>query len=989
MNNYILLLLIPLLILTLWPGLRLSGMSKGRRNTALALRCLVFTLIVFSLAEAQWQRKSDQLTTVFVFDDSDSIPPEKKKEAYEFIQQAVENKPKKDRVGLVIFATDASIEYSPRERLENIDQRSIVRRNQTNIAGGLQLALASMGQETRKRIVLISDGNETMNYADVIAREVKSNGGAVDVVPVTYHHRSDIVVDKVLTPGRVKLNEPFNLSVFVRSLIDTKAKITVYRDNQKILTDYEVQLNGGQKNVFVLPMRIPDDEDVTAFHNFEVLVEPVEDAAPDLVKENNHGNSFTWTTGRPRVLLVEGDPLAEEHLEAALLSEDILIDRKLTTEIPQAYEELLGYESIIFSNVPAGTLSRTQMTWIENAVHELGIGFIMIGGENSFGAGGYQDTPIEKALPVSMEIKQKKVIPKGALCVILHTCEFPDGNKWARDITRAALDVLSSKDLMGVLDYEYSRGEDWVFPMSEVGDKQRMHKLISQANPGDMPDFDPTLKMAYKGLLNTNASVKHIIIISDGDCGRPTQSLVQSIVAAKITISTICVFPHSGADTSVMEDLAEWGHGRYYKPNSPKLLPKIFVKEAASIRRTLIVEETFTPSYVEHSDLLGEGFDTFPPLHGYVATEVKPTADQPLVSHEKDPILACWRYGVGKTVAFTSDARNRWAADWIGWDQFKKFWAQTVRWSMRSIETGDYQLTTTVEGGKGKVVIDAIKPDVDEDFVATVIPPDLRPIDVTVRQTAAGRYEGEFEADQVGTYLVKMNPKGSRQVLTGGFSMSYSPEFQDWKSNEPLLQSIAEISGGRVLKTEGSLADAAGAVFDKASLPPARRNEPLWPLTMLLALMLVPADIFVRRVLVDWAMIKSGAAVVRDYIAGIFLSRRGRQEETVESLLDVKQKLRTREDQFRQRAAEHEADESAETAREEGPGKAKADRLAKLDAIKTDSSILQKKEQPKPASLKPGDAPKEEGKSGDTAKEGSELNRLLEAKKRALKRRKR
>ncbi|MFC1601421.1 glutamine amidotransferase, partial [Candidatus Sumerlaeota bacterium] len=759
-----LILLAVLLPFVLYMGRRATMLGKRRRALALALRCLIFTLLVCTLAEAYYSLRTDHLTVIYVLDQSSSVPPDDRTAAEGYIKKSLDNMGDKDRAGILIFGGDVSMEYAPRPRLsgKTVEFRSVVDRNQTNIATALRLALAAFGDETQKRIVLISDGNETQGYANEIARQAKSHNAVIDILPIIYENRNDLVVDKLVMPGRVKFDEPFNLRVFVRANIDTKAKMTVYRDGDVILNDQEITLIGGRKNPFTMTTQIPETNDSRSFHSYEVRVSPLADGEADANKENNRANAFTWTTGKPRVLLIEGQAMGKNDLAATLLADDIRVDLRSAAEIPYTYEDLLSYDSIIFSNVAAFELTRTQMKWIENAVRELGIGFVMIGGDKSFGAGGYQDTPIEKCLPVSMDIKHKKVILQGALALILHTCEFANGNKWARDIARAALDVLSSRDLMGVLYYSHQNGDSWLYKLQEAGDKVFMLKKISTCQPGDMPAFDPTMQMAYKALSASGAGIKHIVIISDGDAAPPSKKLINSLRAAKITVTTICINPHSGRDSSGMQNLAKQTGGRYYFPKSPTKLPQIFIKEATMVRQSLIVNQEFTPAYQPGGEMLaGFGEQGWPKLQGYVATSEKPLADISLLSHEEHPILASWRYGVGKTVAFTSDARaDGWARDWLGWNQFSKFWTQTIRWSMRGVETGDYQLTTTIENGVGRVVIDSTQEDEGADFDAVVISPDLKTEPLRVRQVAAGRYEGTFDATGVGTYFVRAQPRG-------------------------------------------------------------------------------------------------------------------------------------------------------------------------------------------------------------------------------------
>ncbi len=147
-----------------------------------------------------------------------------------------------------------------------------------------------------------------------------------------------------------------------------------------------------------------------------------------------------------------------------------------------------------------------------------------------------------------------------------------------------------------------------------------------------------------------------------------------------------------------MYDIAKEHGGKFHQVTNPREIPNIFLKEAATVSRSAIIEETFTPRQTAESSII-KGISSTPPLLGYVGTSSKPTASVVLSSHEDDPVLATWQYGLGKSVAWTSDARQRWAAGWLGWAGFSKFWAQTVRWSMRQSASNDLQTNVDIDKG--------------------------------------------------------------------------------------------------------------------------------------------------------------------------------------------------------------------------------------------------------------------------------------------------
>src|SRR5205807_4735770 len=191
------------------------------------------------------------------------------------------------------------------------------------------------------------------------------------------------------------------------------------------------------------------------------------------------------------------------------------------------------------------------------------------------------------------------------------------------------------------------------------------------------------------------------------DPGAPSQQLMQSIVGDRITVSTILISGHVGPETMIW--IADHGKGRFYNVTSPNDLPQIFIKETAVILKSAIYEEPFKPQMRASSELVrGFGAGEFPSLLGYVATTQKPRAETPLFTDKGDPLLAHWQYGLGRAGAFTSDAKGKWAQDWLGWEKYRQFWSQIAKWSLRRLDNADFTTDVTVDKGEGVISVEAL-----------------------------------------------------------------------------------------------------------------------------------------------------------------------------------------------------------------------------------------------------------------------------------------
>ncbi len=979
------LLLLPLIPAALWLAVRgRTGLSRRRRWVSGIVRALILLLLILAAAELQGERTSDEQCVLFAVDLSKSVPPDFRARLPKYVTDTCLAMGKEDLAGIVVFGRDAMIEEPPTRPLKVTTFASGIRRDQTDIAAGLRLAMAAFPEGARRRIVLMTDGNENRGAVLQEAVAARAAGVQIDVVPFEYDHAQEVLVERFTVPNEAKLGEPFEGRVVVRASHAAPARLRVYR-NRSLEGELAVQLRPG-KNVFPLTLKVPpgDQGFDPRFNAYEVVLETEADTLP----ENNRANGFTVTQGRHAVLLLGGERRDVAFIAEALAREEILHAVGTPADIPLDAAALQNYDCLILANVPATALSTDQMVAIREAVRGTGMGLVMVGGENAFGAGGYGGTPVEEALPVDMDLRHKKVIPTGALCLVMHSCEIPQGNYWAEQVGVAAIRALGSRDYAGVL-YYGMQGETWLFPMQPAANKPAMIAKIRNMQNGDMPAFDKTMRMAHKGLKPLPAVLKHIIILSDGDPSPPASGVLDAIVADGITISTVAIGWHGGSDLGMMRRVATIGNGRCYQVSDPAALPQIFLKEAVTIRRASVIEEPFRPRPRAWSELL-KGLDpaALPTLHGYVPVSRKDLAEVPLLAKEEnDPLLAHWQYGLGRAVAFTSDAKNRWGKEWIGWGRFARFWAQVVRWCSRTAPQGNVHVSTAAgPDGRGRVTVEAV--DAEGRFLnnllleGTVSAPDATGHPLRFLQTAPGRYEAVFQADQVGPYLVGVGARGAPGTnldlgtRTTGLAVSYAPEYRDLKTNEPLLRQLAAAADGRVLKGK-----VPPTEFFRRDRPPVSTRTPLWPLLLLAAALLFPVDVGVRKLDIGRKELTAARdAVLRrlPLVNRLLAPKKPTEDPTLAALQAKIRSLRRRP-----APAEDRAPGTGDRAPETGAGKASARFEATAGAAAPGPGPVEgPSSEPKPAAAPPPPKPAEpEPPAPD--KGGGYMQRLLDAKKRA------
>lgn len=821
-------------------------LRRGRRRFSLGLRIAIITLLVLALAGTEIVRAADSLSVVFLLDRSDSVGTEAKAQQLQYVRDALKRMGDSDAAGVVAFGSDSLVDRPVSGDRTLAELTSAPQTTFTNLADALRLGLASAPADTERRLVLISDGKENAGNAEQAALLAAASGVPVDVVPLAAPSGPEVWVEGLTAPAAVRENERTSLQIAVQSSVDTTTTLALLVDNA-LISRAEVRLVKGANNYVQSLPALP-----RGIHAFGVQVIPP--AGADTRTENNRYSAYSVVLGKPKVLIVQKAAGEGEVLRAALGS-SIDADLVLPGQIPADVKSLAGYEGIVLVNVPATTLSAAGMEALQSYVRDLGKGLVVVGGDESYAAGGYFRTPLEAMLPVDLNLPSKLDIPAVAMVLVVdrsgsmgegHTFNGAGVTKLelAKEAAYRAVAQLSTKDYLGVISFDSAA--DWVVSLQPLGDPSQFKGRIGGISLGGGTNIYSGLAPAVDALVGSKARSKHIVLLTDGQSeGGDYEGLLKRMHESAITISTVAV--GTDADTNFLKNLATAGGGRYYYTEEGNALPEIFAHESHLAARSYLVEHDFTPARTSPSPLL-DGLGGLPALHGYVGTSPKPAGQVVLVSDAGDPVLAQWQYGLGRVIAWTSDAKGQWAREWVGWQGFPQFWAQAVRWTIGTEAGGSLQTKVDLEAGTAHVTVDAVGPEGsymnDLQAQAAVVGPALTST-VVLRQTSAGRYEGNFAATEEGVYVLHVSTSGSGTASTGqtiGVVVPYSPEYRGGEDGSGLLARIASASGGRVLGMS-----APDAAFEH-NLEPVKSSTPAWPLLLVLALLLLPFDVGVRRV---------------------------------------------------------------------------------------------------------------------------------------------
>ncbi len=889
----LLLVLIPFFIWLSWG--QLLHLSRLRRWVALALRLSLLSLLVLALADARRYSRTDTLSVIFLVDQSDSVGSSAQQDALDFIQRTVANMPADDSAGVVVFGENALVEESPRPNLQLDDLNSTPLTGHTNFADAIRLGMALFPADSAKRLILLSDGQNNLGNAKAAAQLAVASGIELSAVPLENRGGPEVRLDQLKVPSSLNAKEQFDLELDIHSNLSTQSEVQIYADGQ-LLTIEQVNLQTGS-NRFIFPMTAGGE----GFSTFQVRLVPFEDT----LNQNNRLDAYSLIEGPLQVLVVARDPAEVINLIPAIEAAGIEPQLIMPQDMPAAPTQLSQYAAVILVNMPAFALSPSQLDLLQVYVRDLGHGLIVVGGPESYGAGGYYQTPLEETLPVDMLLKDKERLPGMSMFMVvdksgsMESAGTPSGGgprkvELAKEAIYRSLDLLTPLDRVGVVAFD--NAAHWVVRPIEVIDVGGIKNQVGTIRADGGTDILAGLQAAAEAIEREVKIIKHIVLLTDGGASpEGIPELVDDLVKQGVSISVVAI----GDDYApFLEDIAERGQGRFHFARDASTIPQIFAQEATLAQKSYIIEAPFIPRLTAPSSIL-QGIIALPSLYGYIGTSPKMTAQTILISDKNDPILAQWQYGLGRSVAWTSDARGQWARDWVNWGEFARFWGQAVRWTIVEGTQGglETQVTLDSETGAFRLTVEAL--DQHGNYLnnlnlsGSLVSPDLAQQDITLTQIAPGLYETELHPDETGAYLLRLLGTDETGQLTNsatqGFVVNYSPEYISDDNLGSLMTDLADLGNGRTL----TLTDT-DAVFAH-NLPPVSGANPLWPALLTAFVLLLPLDVGLRRIIIGREEILKLAARLKGYLP----QRKAKRQRPVvtissaTSLLSIKQKTKT------------------------------------------------------------------------------------------------
>lgn len=769
-------------------------LNRGKLKIPDFIRTAVIILIILSFIDIDIKARTQNTTTVFAVDMSESFSDNMKGMEKE-INAALKNKGNNDIIGSVAFGKNAFINNYPSEDISALTFNSAVNKGFTNISEGLLLASTVIPENSAKRIVLISDGKENLGDVYQTARILAEQSISVDVYYAESNFSDEVQVSKINVPKNLNKGSVYNIDVSIYSLSENSGRLLVYK-NDKLIVSQEVPIKQGE-NRFVFS----DTADEGGNIIYKAVIEPLKDS----IYENNIAYNYSFVEDIPNVLIISYENSGTEVGAIAEASgvNCHVVDVK---QVPAELEWINAYDTVVLADISVDDMEK-DMDKVLESYTKSGGGVIVTGGENSFALGGYHKTGLEELLPVTMELKDESELPNQGMIIVLDRSGSMGSGKYgisklelAKEAVIRSVDVLSSEDYFGVLAFDTENL--WVSEYEKIpNNKEGITENVASITLGGGTAILPALEEAYNTLKSSDTKLKHIILLTDGqDTDQGYTALIQRMKEEGITLSTVSI--GSDADIALLRRIAEDAGGRYYYTDEFTDLPKIFTKETFMAGKKYINNEEFYPILGTYTPIM-KNIEALPKIGGYIGATAKTRADVSLYSLDDNPLLASWQYGLGRSIAYLSDYSGKWSNMLINTEEGTRLFRNMLSYTLRRQVGADISVEVEIKGEESQIKVQLPYYSENEEIEAKIISPGMEETDIRLKIISPGVYEGSIPFANTGAYLLNLQIKNedSTEGFVTGFNIPYSPEYdiENMERGEEKLRKVSEITGGRYL----------------------------------------------------------------------------------------------------------------------------------------------------------------------------------------------
>ena len=881
-NPWLLFLLIPFLAMVLVPFfITVKRDNANFHNITSAVLHVIICICITLVISGMTFNTAITQTNVFVLADVSYSATHNLDEVQRSVQEVSNKLPKNSKMGVICFARDYKLvsdlgegvpDIRSSEKVEELDKSA------TDIASALRYAGNLFDDDVIKRIIVITDGAETVTTSNIIrvVNNLHENGVYVDAVYIDDNINPatrEIQIDGIEVTPSTFINKEEQVSVLVR------ANCGVNDDNEVISkTEGYVSLyNGGERigdekaaifynGLTVVNIALPTDTAGTFTYDVKVRTA---NANNDYLADNN-SYTFSQTVSSDKKVLFIGATQADCLAGQRIYGQDGVTYVNKIEDLSKNYisvEQLCVFDEIALSNFDVRTVpaAKTFLTSLSTLVDRYGKTLTTYG--NTFvqdNVDGSNDILNQYAglLPVNIgNVNQNK-----RLVTILIDISRSINSAGRMDVAKRAaislLNVLTPNDKVMVLGFA-GRVETILAPTNLTA-ITAIVDAINKIEPQNNTNFDNALTQTYGLMAKEEFIYKQLFIITDGasTVGNTQTALNTAYQMSEngIDISALGIYITNQSDNAFLDSIVHNPYVQskdvFYQNIEHESQIDVTLREIMDdLQEVVIFGESYEVKVKTENEAV-EGLSSFGSVHGFYYNSAKSTATVVLTAkYERDrrnsfdvPLYAFWSSGNGKVVSFTSDitsgANGNWISDWTVGSDGDKFLHNIADATLPEQRINSPFLINLINDGS-VLTVNVYSPLVSNakaDFKVTLYSPDERITEKTLTFNASN-YVAVFDIDAIGLYNVHVEYAYGdiRYEADANFTIAYYAEYDAFAtySRSSLYRLITEY--GSILnlaetdRLENSHSAYSSYVFDFTL-----------PLMILCALLLL-ADIIIRQ----------------------------------------------------------------------------------------------------------------------------------------------
>lgn len=703
-------------------------------------------------------------------------------------------------VVVVVQDRDAS-DRLPIEARDRRVVRSTVSGDVFDAERELRAGLARIEPDASGRIVLASGRPPTRGDTFEVFAALHERSVAVDVLPPAGLPTNDMLVDRLGIDRQPRVGDAAELQAVFVAADEGEARIEISRGDA-VETSFETALRAGSALV-TAPVRF----DEPGLVRFDVTV--ASDTDP---RETNDRGALVVDVGPAPVIHV----LSSEEARGARFVEALRLqglDARLRPPFTAGTEvgDYSDVDGVVLMNVPALELSTLQQRTLEAYVRDAGGGLAILGGERAFGPGGYHETILDRLSPLASMVPRDA--PEVAMLFILdrsgsmqQTVGSATRLDVAKQATLSAVELLGDRSRVGIVVFDEQARV--LLPFTDTDALAPIEDSLRPLVPGGGTSLYPGLELGVELLEGNDSVTKHVVVLTDG-LSQPGDfgGAVRTMRDLGATVSAVAI--GAGADVEAVQQLARSGGGLAHVTTDFEALPGILAQEALMLASDPVIEGPVEVLRTQEDPGLMSGVpSSLPPIAVFVETTAKRDADVLLEDGEGRPLMASWRYGSGRVLAFGSHGTGPWVDSWTALQAFPTLWSQWVRWTTQTPARTGLRGRTEAIDDEAWIEVRATdedgSPDEGLDLVANLheldrSSPVERDSSETTRldETAPGRYEGYLPLDP-GAWEITVRGS-SHDPLNLPIAHAYPAHLAGNDHRLRDLSRLAELTGGRSL----------------------------------------------------------------------------------------------------------------------------------------------------------------------------------------------